>query len=316
MSKVNWSDVTRENVLNAIEEYNSNPQAYPKARNTFLMFKRKKYPAKAIRGLAYKNATNYEISSEEYSGGKPTVSFLTNLGFSVVYKDIVFSGKKAAKKPKLNSKDVKQTGKAVIKNTSKADKTIDPVQVIKKGMSRLDATAQKVAFQNLLNQYYIKDKGIVSEMDFDWLRAPKKLDRLYAKIMNALSDYRGYKEFVKPNIKLKCDYVCAEQKVIFEYDERQHFSEARRISLVAYGKQIPTDYDRNLWIKACESIQAKDRNPNPQRDEGRAFYDSVRDIEAARNGYKLIRVMHGQFDWTSPDALEELKRLLAYKESR
>jgi hypothetical protein len=49
----------------------------------------------------------------------------------------------------------------------------------------------------------------------------------------------------------------------------------------------------------------------PYRDEQRAFYDSLRDILAARNGVRLIRLRYGTFDWTGPDAEAQLCNLLA-----
>lgn len=48
----------------------------------------------------------------------------------------------------------------------------------------------------------------------------------------------------------------------------------------------------------------------PFRDETRAFYDSVRDIEAYGHGYRLIRIMHGQFDFSREDAKSYLLELI------
>ena len=107
---------------------------------------------------------------------------------------------------------------------------------------------------------------------------------------------------------MRCDFVCESQKLIIEYDERQHFSEARRISLESY-RDIPVLYDRSLWIKACKDIGARDNAP-VNRDEIRAYYDSIRDIACYEHGYKLLRIMHGQIDFESDDAAEQLSRLL------
>lgn len=47
-------------------------------------------------------------------------------------------------------------------------------------------------------------------------------------------------------------------------------------------------------------IKAKDPDKKtPFRDEQRAYYDSVRDILAARNGITLIRIKHRNYDWVS-----------------
>lgn len=71
-------------------------------------------------------------------------------------------------------------------------------------------------------------------------------------------------------------------------------------------------YDREIWIQACNDINAKDGHP-VNRDEIRAYYDSVRDIEAFNHGYKLVRIMHGQIDFKTAGAEESLKKLLNIK---
>ncbi len=50
----------------------------------------------------------------------------------------------------------------------------------------------------------------------------------------------------------------------------------------------------------CDEINAIDNNPE-YRDEQRAFYDSVRDIEAFRNGWMLIRIKEKVVDWETAD---------------
>jgi hypothetical protein len=62
------------------------------------------------------------------------------------------------------------------------------------------------------------------------------------------------------------------------------------------------------------SIVSRATDPDrkfPYRDEQRAFYDSLRDILAARNGVRLIRLRYGTFDWTGPGGDEQLNNLLA-----
>lgn len=68
-------------------------------------------------------------------------------------------------------------------------------------------------------------------------------------------------------------------------------------------------YDKNIWIKACEDIKAKDNYPK-NRDEIRAYYDSTKDIESYKHSYFLVRIMHGQIDFEKSDAVERLKALL------
>jgi very-short-patch-repair endonuclease len=132
----------------------------------------------------------------------------------------------------------------------------------------------------------------------------------YDKIINNLSKFRGNKKFKDKIRKPECDYVIKEKKIIIEYDERQHFSKARAICLSNYPKDVKTFFDKATWLKHCKNINAKDNDPI-DRDETKAFYDSVRDIEAFRNGWHLIRFYHGEIDWESKDAFKYLKSKVA-----
>ncbi|MBD5451843.1 MAG: hypothetical protein HDR25_04280 [Lachnospiraceae bacterium] len=62
-------------------------------------------------------------------------------------------------------------------------------------------------------------------------------------------------------------------------------------------------------MRACADVQAKDENP-ANRDEVRAYYDSTRDIEAYKHGYRLVRIMHGQINFEDDDSSEKLKMLI------
>jgi len=60
-----WNEITREDVIKAIEIFDATHKPFPLPRNTFLIYNNKKYPAKHIRGLAYVIATKQEISKTE-----------------------------------------------------------------------------------------------------------------------------------------------------------------------------------------------------------------------------------------------------------
>ena len=90
MSKL-WKNVRREHLLKAIELFEKVPEDYPEPRNTYLLFNKNKYPAKHVRGIAYKIANGTAIAKKEYSGGLETVNFLINLGFQVEYHNKIVS---------------------------------------------------------------------------------------------------------------------------------------------------------------------------------------------------------------------------------
>lgn len=165
---------------------------------------------------------------------------------------------------------------------------------------------QKAALQMILNKIF--DGNLYNEGTFDWLVTPKNPQGIYKKVIDDLYSYRQMEGFAKPGKRLRCDFVVPDKKLIIEYDERQHFSEPRRISFKSYGK-TKLSFDKDLWVKACADIQAKDNNP-VYRDEARAYYDAFRDIASAENGYTLIRIMHGQMDFLAEDARKHLENYI------
>ena len=85
MAKYNWMDISRKDVIEAIEIFLKENSEYPAPRSTFLIYEGKKLPAKHIRGMAYKVAYGKEISKSEFGGGLETVRFFERLGFDVAY---------------------------------------------------------------------------------------------------------------------------------------------------------------------------------------------------------------------------------------
>ncbi len=85
MNDLSWNDINVTDVLEAIRIFDEEKPKCPKARNTFLIYCNKEYPAKHIRGMAYKVHFRREVSKDDYSGGKETKDFFERLGFVVRY---------------------------------------------------------------------------------------------------------------------------------------------------------------------------------------------------------------------------------------
>lgn len=283
-----WDNITADDVTKAIKLFDRTNEKYPEPRNTFLIYNNKKYPAKHIRGLAYFIANKKEISKSEYSGGLETVSFFKKLGFTVQYKKDIL---KPAEKKRI---------------TPKKTEKVKPQKAIAK---KLNVVSQKNALQRLLLKHFGQ---IETEKKFDWLKTPdqENLPDEYSQIVKALSEYRNQKGFLKSNYQLLCDIVLEDHKLIIEYDENQHFSKAREITLENYPSKIKLYFSKETWINACKEINAKDNSPT-DRDEKRAFYDTVRDIEAYKHGYKLVRIKHGDIDWEADGAEKHLKQIIS-----
>ena len=86
-----WDDVTRTDVLHAIQEYDRlGPEgffsAHGFARTTTyeLIWDERRYPPKAILGTAYEFATGQRLASGDFEGGKTgAVKVLGRLGFTI-----------------------------------------------------------------------------------------------------------------------------------------------------------------------------------------------------------------------------------------
>ena len=301
--KIDWNVVTREHVLKAIDLFLNEETNFPEAKTTFLIFNDKKLPAKHIRGMAYTIAHGKEISKQDYSGGKETARFFEKLGFDTEHSGKLFYApfnKKDKSKPQ-EEKYVTVKSQIDAEQSKETRKPVNKIKIPAKGVIE-----QKNALQLILNKMF--DGDVVCEKTFPWMKTPEGLDGCYKELYEALHLYRGDTKFAKKNVSLRCDFVCESKKLIIEYDERQHFTKAREITLDCY-KDLSFSYDIDLWKKACNDINAKDNNP-VNRDEIRAYYDSVRDIEAAKHGYRLVRIMHGQIDFEKEGAKEQLVKIL------
>lgn len=315
MTRYKWEEISADDVVKAIEIFDSEETKYPKSRTTFLLYGGREYPAKHIRGMAYNVHFGVEINKGDFSGGKETVRFFEKLGFDVKHmqrstkayskkaepfsseENVGMSDDKTKRLQEDDRENMRKTSTYVSDKSEKGEKTRIPAKGV---------IEQKNALQLILNK--LCDGDIVCEKTFPWMKTPSVLSDEYKKLIDALSAYRGNTGFPRKNVTLRCDFVCEHKKLIIEYDERQHFSEARRVSLLSYP-EVMLHFDRQKWIEACQDIQAKDNQP-PERDEIRAYYDSTRDIEAAKHGYRLIRIMHGQLDFEKDGAEEELRHLL------
>lgn len=185
-----------------------------------------------------------------------------------------------------------------------------------------DTLEQKNALQLKLNRLF---RDVVNEKHFEWMKAPltseeSEMKGNCKKVYKALRAYETknrLEHFQTTRRFLPCDFVMESQKLIIEYDERQHFTKARSISLQAYksmvykSKPLRWSYSIEEWMDICRKTDAHDRDSKiSNRDTQRAYYDAMRDICAAENGYKLIRIRHKEVDFKTEESMDWLKILL------
>jgi len=85
------ADVTRDDVLRAIQEYDRlgpeqffSAHGFGRSRSYELIWDERRYPHKAILGTAYEFATGQRLGSGDFEGGKAgAVAILSQLGFTV-----------------------------------------------------------------------------------------------------------------------------------------------------------------------------------------------------------------------------------------
>jgi hypothetical protein len=91
---VAWDRVTHRNVLRAIREYDRlgpeqffSEYGFAPTTTYELVQEERRYPPKAILGVAYEFATGKRLDSGDFEGGKTgAVKVLTKLGFSIEKK--------------------------------------------------------------------------------------------------------------------------------------------------------------------------------------------------------------------------------------
>ena len=92
---VTWDQVTRAEVLRAIQDYDRlGPEEFFSAHGfapttTYdLVWDERRYPPKAILGTAYEFATGQRLASGDFEGGKSgAVKVLEELGFSIQHRE-------------------------------------------------------------------------------------------------------------------------------------------------------------------------------------------------------------------------------------
>jgi len=126
-----------------------------------------------------------------------------------------------------------------------------------------------------------------------------------APVYQALQKYRGHYEFVKAKKLPRVDFFIPNEKIIIEFDESQHFTKTREISLSLYPKKKQYGFSIDRWRKLCQEINKRDNDP-PYRDEQRAWYDTLRDfVPLLWKTGKTVRLYSRDLVWCSLNPKKE-----------
>jgi hypothetical protein len=278
-------NITREHIIQAINEIRKN--GVPKGRESRkydLEYEHSYYPPKYAVALANKYANGEILSFQLFNGGYEANSFLQARGFSIFSK---------------NMKSNKTT--RLIENSRRNQNG----NTISTHAERCPACKENI--HNLLIKLYgyvEKNKSLAlgSRLE-DYKESPAYpvLERIY----KALQEYRGHVDFVNTDKLPRCDFFISDPATIVEYDERQHFTKAREISLSLYPEEIRTQFDIGKWKDRCRCIIAEDKSP-VYRDEQRAWYDTLRDFAPELLGIQpTIRILDKEKNWCEMDENNE-----------
>ena len=288
-------NVKREHVIKAIEEIKRN--GTPKGRNSrkfFLEFDGKYYPPKYVISLANKYANGKTLDPAQFSGGKETNNFLRNFGFNIV--------ELSTTKKIIKHFSIKRKRK--LSNIHHGERCLKCKETIRKLLEKIYGRVE---------ENYKFSVGILPE-DFKDTQCYGKLEEIY----ETLQSHRGFKEFVKAKTLPNCDFFIPNPGFIVEFDESQHFTLLRKITLEEYPTNLELGFSKEKWIGLCNEINAKDNDP-PYRDEQRAWYDTLRDFLPTILDLKpTVRLFAEDFVWCSlnPDNPKDVDKFRKMIEKR
>ena len=156
---------------------------------------------------------------------------------------------------------------------------------------------------------------------FPWPSSPQayrgtRIGEVLQRIFDELSAHRGYGDFIRTPRMPPCDYYIARPGFILEFDERQHFTRPRAVTLGLYPADLRMGFSTREWLRLCDVLDARDPEP-PDRDERRAWYDCLRDLLPAVHGLgPTVRLYEGTLRWCGlqPDSAEDVRVFKSFLE--
>lgn len=158
---------------------------------------------------------------------------------------------------------------------------------------------------------------------FPWSANPRDyqgtaIGEVLRQIRDGLEHLRGHRDFIKSPQVPPCDFYVPDPRFIVEFDESQHFSRPRLVALSLYPPELKIGFPLARWQELCRLIDAKDDTPY-DRDERRAWYDTLRDLVPALQGFNpTVRLYADEFHWCAldSDSKEDQERLASVLKDR
>lgn len=272
------SNIEKGHIVDAMRKIDSEGVSSGRGSKKFLVdFEGKRYPPKYVISLANKFANGEELDHSMFNGGQETNNFLKGLGFDIV-----------------------EVSSSEHKSITPNDKPVEPLQ------NRHDERCLdcKNIVERMLKKIYGDVKpnykfGIgTNPENFRGTPYYEDLKRIFTNLQN----YRGNKDFVYTNTLPNCDYFVPNPGFVVEFDESQHFTIPRKISLTSYPHKSESGFSLGRWAFTCDKTRATDNDPY-YRDEQRAWYDTLRDFLPELTGSlePTVRLYSKDMRWCSLD---------------
>lgn len=297
--------ISREHVLQAIREIDrTGVPAQRHSTRYSLLHNGERYPPKYVISLAHRFAQGYELDPSSFSGGVETNSFLRAIGFDIIGPQGQIDEGRSTTRHRQR------------KETRPAQKRDIPLSHDER------CQACKVAIRTLLEKLYGQ---VLQNPVLDVPTTPNairhtRFGEALTTIFQALRGYRGFQNFVRAATLPRSDWLVRRPGFVVEFDESQHFTKCRAISLEWYPDGLVLGYDRQLWLERCQNINAKDNDP-AYRDEQRAWYDTLRDfLPDILDFMPTVRLYAGErrdkggwcsLDADSTEAVETFRQILS-----
>ena len=297
-------NLKKKHIIQAINEARNAGVPIGRGSKKYLLKHENDYfPTKYIISLANKYANGIILDRSLFSGGEESNNFLNNLGFKIIEVSSLTT---------ISIKNLKKQNKISSTKIHTGENCSECKRVIKELLERIYGKIET----NYRFSVGSKPEDFISNKYHEKLK----------EIFEFLQSFRGCKEFVKAKNLPHCDYYIPNQGIIIEFDESQHFTPLRALTLLNYPTDINLGFDKNKWIELCEKTKAKDNNPF-YRDEQRAWYDTLRDflplldIKDGKSVRTVIRLYAKDFEWCSlkpnnPSDIKEFRDILGKHVSR
>jgi hypothetical protein len=115
-------------------------------------------------------------------------------------------------------------------------------------------------------------------------------------IYQSLQQHRGFEKFTWANW-VDVDFFIPDPGFVVEFDESQHFTKPRMITLDNYPASVQVEYPIPRWRELCTDLNRRDNDP-AYRDEQRSWYDTLRDFLPEIKGHlPTVRLYAREMVW-------------------